>query len=124
MAKVTRFEDLRCWQLARTLTFEVYQMTKEGELAKDYDTKSQFRSAGLSVMNKIAEGFGRYSEREFLRFLDYSAGSCTEVKSMGYLLMDLEYFPKERIEHLFEQVEKTKASILAFMKYLRNKLKD
>ena len=124
MARVTRFEDLRCWQSTRLLTYEVYKMSKEGQLAKDFDTRSQFRSAGLSVMNNIAEGFGRFSDKDFLRFLDYATGSCTEVKSMGYLLLDLGYFPKERIDDLHKQIEKTKASILAFMRYLRQKLKD
>ena len=124
MARVTRFEDLRCWQSTRLLTYEVYKMSKEGQLAKDFDTRSQFRSAGLSVMNNIAEGFGRFSDKDFLRFLDYATGSCTEVKSMGYLLLDLGYFPKERIDDLHKQIEKTKASVLAFMRYLRQKLKD
>ena len=124
MARVTRFEDLRCWQSARLLTYEVYKMSKEGQLAKDFDTRSQFRSAGLSVMNNIAEGFGRFSDKDFLRFLDYATGSCTEEKSMGYLLLDLGYFPKERIDDLHKQIEKTKASVLAFMRYLRQKLKD
>ncbi|GAB5527764.1 MAG: four helix bundle protein [Roseivirga sp.] len=121
MAKVTRFEDLRCWQLARKLTHRVYTMADEGKLARDLDTKSQFKSAGLSVMNNIAEGFGRYSDKDFLRFLDYSAASCTEVKSMSYLLLDMEYFSVDVIESLQRQVEETRATVLGLMKYLRNK---
>ncbi len=124
MAKVTRFEDLRCWQLARKLTHRVYIMADEGKLARDFDTKSQFKSAGLSVMNNIAEGFGRYSDKDFLRFLDYSAASCTEVKSMSYLLLDMEYFSIDVIESLQSQVEETRATILGLMKYLRNKDKN
>ncbi len=123
MAQVTRFEDLKCWQLARKLTHRVYLMSEEGKLARDYDTKSQFKSAGLSVMNNIAEGFGRYSDKDFLRFLDYSAASCTEVKSMSYLLLDMKYFDIDVIKSLQTQVEETRALILGLMKYLRNKNK-
>ncbi len=119
MATVKRFEDLRCWQKASVLTVKVYSMSKHGELAKDYDTRSQFRSAGLSVMNNIAEGFGRFSNRDFIKFLDYSAASCTEVKSMTYLMLDLEYFSTEIIKELQDEIEEVKASILAFIKYLR-----
>lgn len=119
MTTVKRFEDLRCWQKARVLTVKVYSMSKHGELAKDYDTRSQFRSAGLSVMNNIAEGFGRFSNRDFIKFLDYSAASCTEVKSMTYLMLDLEYFSTEIIKELQDEIEEVKASILAFIKYLR-----
>lgn len=118
---VKRFEDLRCWQLARKLTHCVCLMATQGKLAKDFDTRSQFKSAGLSVMNNIAEGFGRYSDKDFLRFLDYSAASCKEVKSMSYLLLDMEYFHPDVIKSLQGQVEETKATILGLMKYLRNK---
>ncbi len=124
MTKVTRFEDLRCWQLARKLTFRIYLMCKEGELARDFDTKSQFKRAGLSIMNNISEGFGRFSDKDFLRFLDYSAASCTEVKSMSYVLLDAEYFKKEVIVELQNQIEETKATVLALMKYLRNRDKN
>tara|TARA_A100000171_G_scaffold51312_1_gene65249 strand:- start:7028 stop:7402 length:375 start_codon:yes stop_codon:yes gene_type:complete len=121
MAKVTRFEDLRCWQLARKLTHQVYVMSNQGQLANDFDTRSQFKRAGLSIMNNIAEGFGRFSPKDFIKFLDYAVASCTEVKSMTYLMLDLGYFPVEDIESLQKQIEEAKASILAFIKHLRNK---
>ena len=108
MAKVTRFEDLRCWQLARKMTGKAYRMSFEGKLAKDYDTRSQFRTAALSVMNNIAEGFGKISDKDFLRFLDYATASCTEVKSMTYLLLDLEYFPAEEIKEYQNKLRKQK----------------
>ena len=121
MSKITRFEDLRCWQLARKLTAKAYRMTFEEPLAKDFDARSQFRRASLSVMNNIAEGFGRYSDKDFIRFLDYAAASCTEVKSMIYLLLDLAYFSRERIESFQKEIEETKATTLTLMRYLRNK---
>lgn len=70
MAKVERFEDLRCWQEARVLVKEIYLLSENGKLEKDFDTRSQLRRAALSVMNNIAEGFGRYSNKEFIRYLD------------------------------------------------------
>tara|TARA_R110001592_G_scaffold86524_5_gene255335 strand:- start:1549 stop:1848 length:300 start_codon:yes stop_codon:yes gene_type:complete len=97
-------------------------MSNQGQLAKDFDTRSQFKRAGLSIMNNIAEGFGRFSPKDFIKFLDYAAASCTEVKSMTYLMLDLSYFPAEDIESLQNQTEEAKASILAFIKYLRNKV--
>lgn len=68
--KVTRFEDLECWQAARELVKRVYEASQEGALSKDWDAISQFRRASISVMNNIAEGFARYYKNEFKRFLD------------------------------------------------------
>ena len=121
MGAVTRFEDLRCWQLSRILTKRVYVMSTTNALSKDFETISQFKKAGLSIMNNIAEGFGRFSDKDFIRFLDYSLGSCIEVKSMSYLFLDLDYFSKEEVESFQLQIEETKASILAFIKHLRSK---
>jgi four helix bundle protein len=80
MAKVERFEELKCWQAARELVKLVHLVCDEGKLGKDFDTKSQIRRAALSVMNNIAEGFGRGSEKEFIRFLEIAQSPAMEVK--------------------------------------------
>lgn len=119
MTKVTRFEDLKCWQLARELVKLVYQACKDSELSKDFDTRSQIKKAALSTMNNIAEGFGRYSNKEFIRFLDISQSSAIEVKSISYALEDMEYLSIEKIIQIREKAEEVKSSTLAFIRYLR-----
>ena len=91
MPKVERFEDLRCWQEARKLVKEVYLISETGKLAKDFDTKSQLKRAALSVMNNIAEGFGKYSSKEFIHYLDIAHNSVSEVKSILYYMCYLIY---------------------------------
>lgn len=92
-----RFEDLKCWQASRELVKTVYLICmKKEQLRKDYKTQGQFKSCALSTMNNIAEGFGRYSKKDFVRFLDISKSSACEVKSMTYVLGDIGYItPKE-----------------------------
>ena len=50
MTKVTCFEDLKCWQAARVLVKDIYLISESGKLSKDFDTKSQFNRAALSVI--------------------------------------------------------------------------
>jgi four helix bundle protein len=120
--KVQRFEDLKCWQAARELVKMVYTISRTGELAKDFETKNQFRKAALSSMNNIAEGFGRFSRKDFIRFLDISQSSALEVQSMLYVLTDLEYLTTDRIEDIRLKAEETKNLTLALIKYLRSTL--
>lgn len=121
MAKIEKFEDLKCWQAARELTKLVYNACENGKLAKDFDTKSQLRRAALSTMNNIAEGFGRGSNKEFIRFLEMSQSSAMEVKSMTYILMDLAYLDEQSVTFISEKAEETKSITLGLIRYLRSK---
>lgn len=121
MATLKSFEELACWQASRELVKLVYQATNYGTLKSDFDTRSQFRRASLSIMNNIAEGFGRISNKEFLRFLDISQSSGREVKSMLYVLKDLEYLGEEDLLKINMQLDKTLALTLGLIRYLRKK---
>jgi four helix bundle protein len=121
MAKIERFEDLKCWQEARELVKKIYQATNESPFAKDFDMKSQIRRASISVMNNIAEGFGRFSNREFIRFLEISSASAGEVKSICYVAIDIDYWPEKKTEEIQEQAERVKALTLGLIKYLKGR---
>lgn len=121
MAKVEKFEDLICWQKARVLVKEIYLATNKGEFAKDYDAKSQIRRAALSSMSNIAEGFGRFSKKEFVRFLEISTSSASEVKSILYVSSDLGYLAEEQIQSLQQLAEEVKALGLGLIKYLNTR---
>ena len=122
MSKVTRFEDLRCWMAARELVRLVYSLSESGKLSKDFGTKDQIKRAALSVMNNIAEGFGRYSNKEFIRYLEISQSSATEVLSITYVLEDLDLIPKEDIQLIRDKAQDVRIQTLAFIKYLKNKV--
>ena len=122
MGKITRFEELKCWQEARLLVKEVYKFTASGKLSKDYGLKNQIQRASVSVMTNIAEGFSRYHKKDFIRFLNISQSSASEVKSLLYIINDLEYIDKQRIDTLQNQCEKTKALTLSLLKYVSSQL--
>lgn len=85
---IVKFEDLIAWQKAQDLAVEVYRTFTA---IKDFDFRSQIRSAAVSVSNNIAEGFDSISKKDFMRFLNIARNSCNEVKSMCYLAERLNY---------------------------------
>jgi len=121
MAKIERFEDLDCWKAARVLVNYVYDLSETGLLSKDFSTKDQIRRAALSTMNNVAEGFGRYSEKEFIRFLEFSHTSRQEVRSMGYVLLDRKYVTNEQFEKLMELVNTLINLDNGLIRYLKKK---
>lgn len=122
MALIKDFEDLECWKLARLYVKKIYLNTSRQQLNNDFGFQSQLRDAAVSVMNNIAEGFGRLSKKEFRRFLDIALGSLAETKSMTYIASDLDYFSKELAEDLQTENEVIKSEILGLIKYLNTKI--
>jgi len=123
MKIIKRFEDLRCWQASRQLVKLIFVASNSGLLAKDFDTRSQLKRAALSCMNNLAEGFGRFGVKDSIKFYDVSQSSALEVKSMMYLLLDLEYLTEQQITEIRQKTEETRNLTLAFIKYQRRKLK-
>ncbi len=121
MKVITRFEDLECWKAARILAKSVYQFSHSGPLASDWVTRSQFRRAALSIMNNIAEGFGRFSSKDSVRFLDIAKASCNEVKSMLYLFEDIDYLPVGVIQQLHQELDTAAKLTNGFIRYLNKK---
>lgn len=80
--RIQSFEDVIAWQKAEDLTIAVYKATKD---IRDYGYKDQIQRASVSIMNNIAEGFERQSNKELIHYLYISKGSCGEVRSMVLL---------------------------------------
>jgi four helix bundle protein len=91
------------------------------KLSKDYETQGQMKKTVLGSMNNIAEGFGRFSRKDFIRFLDFAQSSTQEVQSMLYVLEDLGYLALEKINLPRTKADNTKNLTLGFIKYLRIK---
>ena len=97
---ILHFRDLICWQKARILTSYVFINT---ENYKNFVLRDQLRRASISIMNNVAEGFGRRNVRDRLRFYEISTASCYEIESMTYLLEDLNALDKKVIENIRNQ---------------------
>jgi four helix bundle protein len=99
--KIKNFEDLLVWQKAIDLTVDLYASM---EFINDFGFKNQIQRASLSISNNIAEGFERGSDRDFKRFLFIAQGSCSEVKSMLYVGVRLNYLKKDSYISLNQRV--------------------
>ncbi len=116
--RITRFEDIEAWQLARGLAQKVYQLTKGKAFSRDFGLKGQIQDAAGSSMHNIAEGFDAESNPEFIRFLRYAKRSCTEVQSELYVALGQEYITIDEFQNVYDHAGRTRAAIRGFIKYL------
>jgi len=117
--KVTRFEDLKCWQEARKLVNMVYEaIRKSPEFQRDFRLVGQITDASVSSMSNIAEGFSRRSDKEFIQFLFVSKSSATEVQSEAYVALDQKYISQDEFEKIYNQAEKVSRMDSGLITYL------
>ena len=92
-----KFEDVIAWQKSKDLTILIYKLFSK---TRDFSFKNQIERASVSIMNNIAEGFERNTDKELKQFLYISKGSCGEVRSMSYLAESLGYINKNEFESI------------------------
>ncbi|SDL40788.1 four helix bundle protein [Salinimicrobium catena] len=124
MSKVEKFEDLEVWVLAREICSDLEELFESTPLGKRYSLMNQMDRSSGSIMDNIAEGFGRGGNLEFRNFLSFSRGSCTELKSQLYRARDKNLISEDEFQRLASKCEREIAKITAFIAFLnRSNLK-
>lgn len=110
-----RFEDILVWQKSLILAEKIYVIF--GNI-RDFGFRDQIQRSAVSVMNNIAEGYERKSNKEFRQFLYISKGSCGEVRSMLILAKNLKLSDKKTIEELLLLAEEISKMLSGLIKTL------
>ena len=119
MGKIERFEDIEAWQLARLICQKTEELFHNTKLGRNFSLRDQMERSSGSIMDNIAEGYGRGGNQEFHNFLSYSKGSVSELRSQLYRAFDKNLISSEQFEDLKEDCLKAENKIGAFMYYLR-----
>ena len=117
MPTISRFEDLEVWQKARIQEQSIFLLTQN--FRNDYGLINQINNATGSVMDNIAEGFERYSSKEFAQFLVIAKGSNAEVRSQLYRAFDRKYIMEDVLFERLSYSELLGKKIYAFINYLK-----
>ena len=119
MATVKRFEDLEIWKVAIEQADEIFKLTQTEKFSKDFSVKNQINNSSGSVMDCIAEGFERFSNKEFSQFLVIANGSNGEVRSQLYRAFDRFYISEEILQARLNFSIHLGSKIKSFINYLQ-----
>lgn len=119
MATLSSFQEIQAWVRARALADAVFQIFLKEDARRDYALKDQAVRSSGSVMDNIAEGFGRGGNREFIHFLSIASGSLAEVQSQLYRILDRHYISDEQFNLLMDQTRVTGKMIGSMISYLK-----
>ena len=107
--KSSDFRELKVWQKAMELTVEVYSIVKLLPRDEQFVLSDQMRRAVISIPSNIAEGQGRESMKEFIRFLSVARGSLRELSTQLEICERINYLEQSqtaKANDLIEEIDK------------------
>ncbi len=119
---VQSYRDLRVWQEAMTLAEMCYRLTKTFPKEEMYGMISQIRRAAASVPANIAEGYGRESRAEYIRFLQIAQGSLKEVETHLILSERVGLAQGEAVAEALKQCETVGKMLRGLIRSLQSKV--
>ena len=120
MIKTSDYRDLKVWQKAIDLTSEIYKLVKLLPNEERYALSDQIRRAAVSVPSNIAEGRGRGTNKEFVRFLLMSRGSLWEVSTQLEICERLNYLSQEDTSNAWQMITEISKMINALASTFSN----
>ena len=108
------FRKLRIWREGHALTLTVYRLTRSFPREELFGLTNQLRRSAASVPHTIAEGCGRQTAPDLLRFLTIAMGSASELESQILLAQGLEYLSTAQAEALLLDIVRLRKMLTAY----------
>ena len=114
------FKKYEVWRLAHENVLFVYKIIlPKMPISEKYDLVSQIKRATYSIPLNIAEGAGRNTDKDFVRFLDNALGSAQEVEYALLLIKDLEYIDEDIYSLSNDKINIIKSKLINLIKSIR-----
>ena len=101
---IQSYRDLVVWQKAMDLTIEIYKLIKNMPKEETFALSDQIRRAAVSIPSNIAEGQGRVTAKDFIRFLSMARGSLCEHSTQIELCERLNYLERSQTTPIHDQI--------------------
>lgn len=119
MAHYNSFEDLEVYKNASVFCDDIWHIIVNTSLQKDYKLREQINGSSGSIMDNIAEGFGRGGNKEFIMFLSFPRGSCCESKAQLLRIKNRNHISEETYKLLNKKAENLIEQLSKFINYLK-----
>ena len=116
MEKIRSFTGLHAWKQAHKLVLMTYEACKRFPSSEQFGLINQLQRASVSVSSNIAEGFGRTSKKEKVRFYEIAQTSLIEMQNQILVARDVKYLSSD----IFKSIANQTVSVAKIINGLRN----
>ncbi len=116
------YRELIVWQKSMSLVTLIYKISRDFPEYEKFGLSSQIQHCAIYVPSNIAEGYGRNSLNDYIRFLNISNGSLYELQTQIEIAFNLEYIEKKIFERVYEysrEIERMMSSLIRSLKLKR-----
>ena len=117
------YRDLIAWQKAMDLVDSIYALVLTFPKYELFGLSAQMRSAVTSIPINIAEGQGRYSLREFRRFLRDARASALELKTEILIASRQKYVSPSRADALIEECLRVSQLVNGLLRHINKRIR-
>ena len=118
------YRELIVWKKSMDLVTGLYKTSKVFPTYEKFGLTSQLQRCSVSIPSNIAEGFGRKSLKDFIRFLRYSMGSLFEFQTQIEIAYNLQYIEKEDFDTNYKKSREVEALLQGLINSLTKKVKN
>ena len=115
------YKDLFVWQKSMNLVTQIYQLTKSFPKEENYGLTSQIRRCTVSIPSNIAEGYGRRSTDDYLRFLQIAMSSLYELQTQTEIALNLKYLSQDKFKKIYELTREIERMLSSLCKKVSDK---
>lgn len=116
-----QYKELKLWQKSIEIVSEIYQLTETFPNKERFNLISQINRAAVSIPSNIAEGAGRNSDKDFVRFLSIAHESTYEVETQLIISKNLGYILDEDLEKIVTKLNELQKMNYVFQQTLLSK---
>jgi four helix bundle protein len=117
-----RFQKFDVWHKAIAFADVVYAVTRAFPSDERFGLTSQMRRAAVSVSANIAEGSGRGTDKELIRFIEIAYGSLMEVVSEAHVARNQGFLSEEAMMTLVAQADELAKMLSGLKTHIENRL--
>ncbi len=117
------FEDLEVWKKGRILKNEVFETVKAFPAAEKFRLTDQMIRSSRSVTTQIAEGHGRRTFPDRIRFCIIARGSLSETLNHFIDASDCRYITDEQLLYYRNKIDEIERLLNGYINYLEKACK-
>ena len=113
------FRRLAAWQRSHRLAVRICELVESSDAYKHRRLLDQLEGAAISIPANIAEGWGRFTDADRARFLDYASGSTSELEALVLIGGDLHLIDRSDAEALCDELQQIRRMLASLTRRLR-----